>query len=145
MGLRPVPAGRRSWAAIPERYQNVAGGRSRAETSGPGTDRIAHPGRVPEPPRCRTARYVMDRCPDRAFLASFRDVPACGRETGGVAMLNPRLRSGKPSGLKKSNRSPFGSGWPAAMGIHPGGIAERSRRSQKSKFPKPNGLPQASP
>ena len=46
----------------------------------------------------------MDRIPDRAFLASFRDAPVCGWGTGGVAMLNPRLRSGKPSGLKKSNR-----------------------------------------
>jgi hypothetical protein len=41
---------------------------------------------------------VMDRIPDRAFLASFRDAPACGRGTGGVAMLNPRLLSDIPSG-----------------------------------------------
>ena len=87
----------------------------------------------------------MDCIPDRAFLASFRDALACGRGTGGVAVLNPRLRSGKPSGLKESNGSPPGSGWPAAMGVHPGEISDSSRRSQKSKFPKPDGLAQANP
>src|ERR1035437_4978593 len=51
-----VPACRRAWAAIPEGYENVAGGRSKAETSGPGTDRIAHPGRVPETRLCQTGR-----------------------------------------------------------------------------------------
>jgi hypothetical protein len=98
-----VPACRRAWVAIPEGYQNVAGGRSRAETSGSGTDRIAHPGRVPERGYARRAGPVMDRIPDRAFLASFRDAPACGRGTGGVAMLNPRLLSDIPSGCNHTN------------------------------------------
>jgi hypothetical protein len=40
----------------------------------------------------------MDCIPDRAFLASLRDAPACGWGTGGVAMLNPRLLSDIPSG-----------------------------------------------
>jgi hypothetical protein len=42
--------------------------------------------------------------PGRAFLASFRDAPACGRGTGGVAVLNPRLRSDIPPGWETGPR-----------------------------------------